>query len=102
MMENKKINFCIGIFDELSEKGLEKIKNEIANSEIYGIGVYTEKIVKEKFFTCPKNDLEKRMEFARNIEGVKFVFSIDTINPEELKKIVKNELMRFIETKNIL
>ncbi len=96
-MEKKKFDFCIGIFDNLSEKSIKKIKNDIDNCEVFGIGVYTDNIVKDKFFTYPINNIDKRLENAKNIAGVKFVFPIDTNNPDKMKKIVMDEYVKFIE-----
>lgn len=39
MEEKRKLNFSIGIFDDISSSIVEKIKNESKNSEIYGVGV---------------------------------------------------------------
>lgn len=100
IMEKKKIDFCIGIFDDLSENGLEKIRKDIANCQIYAIGVYTEKIIIEEFFTQPINTLEKRMKTAKNIPGVSFVFPLDTNEPEKIKEIVKLEYSNFISKNN--
>lgn len=100
-MEKKKIDFCIGIFDNLTEKGLEKIKEDINNCEIYGIGVYTDNVVVEDFYTYPVNGLEKRMDIARSIDGVKFVFPLDTSDSEKLIEIIKNVTIKFLnENKN--
>jgi len=96
-MEKKKIDFSIGIFDNLTKKGLEKIRSDIDKCEIYGIGVYTDDVVINEFYTYPVNNLEKRMEIARNIEGVKFVFQLDTSEPEKLKEIIRKEITNFLE-----
>ena len=99
-MEKKKVDFSIGIFDNLTQKGLEKIKSDISNCEIYGIGVYTDNVVINDFYTYPVNNLEKRMEIARNIEGVKFVFPLNTSEPEKLKEIIKEEIANYLEQYN--
>lgn len=98
-MEKKKIDFCIGIFDNLTESGIKKIKDDISKCEIYGIGVYAEDVVKESFFTNPINSLEKRMEIAKKIEGVKFVFPLDTNDIEKIKEIVKQEAVKYLTAK---
>lgn len=96
-MAKKKIDLCIGIFDNLSEKGIEKIKQDIDNSEVYGIGVYSDDVVVNDFYTFPRNDLEKRMNTAKSIEGVDFVFPLNTSDPIKLKEIVKRETMNFFK-----
>ena len=57
-MSKKKLDFCIGIFDNLTDKGIAKIKEDIQNCEIYGIGVYTDEVVINDFYTYPVNNLE--------------------------------------------
>lgn len=99
-MEKKKIDFSIGIFDNLTQKCIEKIRFDAKNCEIYGIGVYTDEVVVNDFYTYPTNDLTKRMEAAKNIEGVKFVFALNTVEPEKIKEIVKNEVNNFLKQKN--
>lgn len=95
-MKKKKIDFCIGIFDNLSETGLAKIKKDISNCEIFGIGVYTDRVVIENFYTHPINSIEKRIQIAKNIKGVKFVFTLDTNDPEKLKEIIKEETVKYL------
>ena len=72
----KKIDFCIGIFDNLSENSLNKLKKDIDNCEIFGIGVYTEKVIIQEFFTKPVKKLEERLDAVKKIDGVDFVFPI--------------------------
>ena len=95
-MKKKVIDFCIGIFDNLSEVSLEKLKHDINNCEIYGVGVYTDRIVIEEFKTYPINNVEKRMEIAKGIDGVKFVFELDTTDSKEIKEIIQNEAIKFL------
>ena len=85
MGEKRKLNFSIGIFDDISDSIIEKIKNESKNREIYGVGVYSDKIVIEEYFTYPMKNLEERMDNVKQIEGVDFVFPVDTIDIEEMK-----------------
>ena len=99
MGEKRKLNFSIGIFDDISNSIVEKIKNESKNSEIYGVGVYSDKIVIEEYFTYPMKNLEERMDNVKQIEGVDFVFPVDTIDIEEMKKIVQQECVKFLGNK---
>ncbi len=99
MGEKRKLNFSIGIFDDISDSIIEKIKNESKNCEIYGVGVYSDKIVIEEYFTYPMKNLEERMDNVKQIEGVDFVFPVDTIDIEEMKKIVQQECVKFLENK---
>ena len=76
MEKKKKIDFSIGIFDNISENIKERIKQESENCEIYGVGVYTDEIVKNKYNTYPMKNVEERMNLAKKIDGVDFVFLI--------------------------
>lgn len=95
----KKIDSCIGIFDNLSENSLDKLKKDINNCEIFGVGVYTEKVIIQEFFTKPVKKLEERLDAVKNIDGVDFVFVLDTNDPKEIKKIVQEEAMKYINKK---
>lgn len=95
-MEKKLIDFCIGSFDNLSEKILESINNGIKNTEIYIVGVYTDRVIIEEFYTHPLNPFEKRIETVKNIPGVKLAIPLDTTDPEELKEIIKKETVKFL------
>jgi len=89
MEKKKKIDFSIGIFDNISENIKERIKQESENCEIYGVGVYTDEIVKNKYNTYPMKNVEERMNLAKKIDGVDFVFLVDSTDINELKKIVE-------------
>lgn len=45
-------------------------------------------------------NLEERMNNVKQIEGVDFVFPVDTTDIEEMKKIVQQECVKFLENKN--
>lgn len=92
MEKKKKFDFSIGIFDNISENIKERIKQESENCEIYGVGVYTDEIVKNKYNTYPMKSVEERMNFAKKIDGVDFVFLVESTDINELKKIVENVL----------
>ena len=89
MEKKKKINFSIGIFDKISENIKKRIIQESDNCEIYGIGVYTDEIVKNKYKTYPMRNVEERMNLAKSIDGVDFVFLVNSTDINELKKIVE-------------
>ena len=92
MEKKKKFDFSIGIFDNISENIKERIKQESENCEIYGVGVYTDEIVKNKYNTYPMKNVEERMNLAKKIDGVDFVFLVESTDINELKKIVENVL----------
>lgn len=97
MEKNRKIDFSIGIFDEISETIKEKIKEESNNCELYGVGVYTDKIVIEEYMTYPVRKLEERMKLVKQLEGVDFVFSIDNTDTKEIRKIVEQACMDILK-----
>ena len=99
MGNNRKIDFSIGIFDEISETITDKIKSESERSELYGVGVYTDKIVIEKYMTYPGKKIKERMELAKQIEGVDFVFEVNSTDIEEIKKIVEKACMQKMKNK---
>lgn len=87
MKDNRKIDFSIGIFDQISENIKEKIRKESNSCEIYGIGVYTDEIVMEEYMTYPVRKFDERMELVKQLDGVDFVFCVDNRDVNELKKL---------------
>lgn len=98
-MENKRIDFSIGIFDEISEVIKEKIKKESSNCEYYGVGVYTDELVIEEYMTYPVRKTEERMKQAKQLEGVDFVFEVNNTDTKELKKIIEQEYLKILKNK---
>ena len=39
------------------------------------------------------------MEVAKNIEGVNFVFPLNTSEPEKVKEIIRNEFTKYLNQK---
>lgn len=101
LVQKKKYDFCIGSFDKLDEQIIKKIKEEASNAEVYGVGVYSNDILEDTFFTYPLNDLKTRMKTAKSIESVDFVFSIDTNKENEIKEIIQKEFSNYINNKKL-
>lgn len=102
-MENnikKKLGFSIGIFDNISDRIKSRILKESSECETYGVGVYTNDFVTKKFMTYPLKTQEERMETAKEIPGVNFVFLVDTADPGEIKDIIENEYTNFLKNNN--
>ena len=99
MEKNRKVNFLIGIFDEISETIKDKIKKESNNCEIYGLGIYTDEIVIQEYLTQPVKKIEERMKLAKQLEGVDFVFSINTTDTEKMKKIVQQACIEALKNR---
>ena len=99
MKKNKKIDFTIGIFDEITDVIKEKIKKESSNCELYGVGVYTDKIVEEEYKTHPRKNIKERIKLAKEIQGVDFVFLVDEAEPKKIKEIVEKACMEILKNK---
>ena len=100
MEKNRKIDFSIGIFDEISENIKEKIKQESSNCEFYGVGVYTDEVVINEYMTYPTRKIEERMQLVKQIEGVDFVFQVNTTDAKEIKRIVEKECIEILKINN--
>ena len=99
MDKQRKIDFLLGIFDEVSETIKEKIKRESDNCEVYGLGVYTDEVVIEQYMTCPSKNIQERIESAKQIEGVDFVFPVNSTEAKEVKKIVEQACIEILKNK---
>lgn len=97
MEKNRKIDFSIGIFDEISENIKEKIKQESSNCEFYGVGVYTDEVVINEYMTYPTRKIEERMQIAKCFNGVDFVFEVDTKDPKQVEEIAQKAYLEYIE-----
>ena len=100
MEKNKKIDFSIGIFEDISEKIKKRVKKEADNCEIYGVGVYSDEIIKNEYKTSTMRSEEERMDSAKSLEGVDFVFLVDSMDLNEIKKIVKKAWREVLKNKN--
>ena len=100
MEKNKKIDFSIGIFDDISENIKKRVKKEADNCEIYGVGVYSDEIVKNEYKTSPIRSEEERMNLVKNLEGVNFIFLVDSIDVNEIKKIVEKACKGVLKNRN--
>ena len=99
MKKNKKVDFSIGIFDEISETIKDKIKKESDNCEIYGLGVYTDEIIIQEYMTYPVKKIEERIKRAKELDVVDFVFTVNTTDTKEIKKIVEKAFIEAIKNK---
>lgn len=99
MKKSKKIDFSIGIFDIISDSIKDKIKREASNCELYGLGVYTDEIVIEEYGTYPTKKFEDRMKSAKQIEGVDFVFKVNSTDIKELKRMIEQVYIKVLKNK---
>lgn len=104
-MENKvkkqKLGFSIGIFDILTSGIRKKIRKEAEECEVYGIGVYTDDFIEKELNTqCLKNQ-EQRMMIARELEGVDFIFSIDSKEAKKAKEELEKAYFEYTEQRKI-
>ena len=98
--QKKKFDFCLGIFDNVNEQTTKKIEKEALQTEVYGVGVYSNDIVENIFCTYPLNDIEKRKQKVKNIRGVDFVFTIYANEDDKIRKIIQNEFYNYLNKKN--
>lgn len=99
MEKSKKIDFSIGIFDQISETIKDRIKKDSEKCELYGVGIYTDEVVVQEYMTYPTKKLKERMKVAKELEGVDFVFSINNTEVKELKKIVEQACIEILKNK---
>lgn len=99
MEKIKKIDFSIGIFDEISDDIKEKIKKEASDCELYGLGIYTDEVVIEEYMTYPLKNIEERMKIAKQLEGVDFVFQVNKIDAKEVRKIVEQACIEILKNR---
>lgn len=97
MGKNRKIDFSIGIFDGISDNIRKKVKREASNCELYGLGIYSDEIVIEKYNTYPIRKTEERMKLAKQLEGVDFVFLVSDTDKEELKKNIEQACIEVLK-----
>ena len=99
MEKNRKIDFSIGIFDEISEAIREKIKKESNNCELYGLGVYTDDVIIKEYMTYPTKNIEERMKLVKELEGVDFVFPVNNTDVKEVKKIIEQACIEILKNR---
>ena len=92
----KKLNFSIGVFDELSDNIKVKMNEEAQKCKIYGVGVYTDRFIIEHLMTYPTNTLEERMKNVKELNGVDFIFPVDTSSPGRVKDIIENAYDKYL------
>ena len=86
MEENKKeYNYNVGLYDLICRYIREKTLEGAEKVEYYGIGVFTDRYCEETLMSRPMKTLEQRMEIAKSLEGVDFVFSVDDLSEKDKK-----------------
>lgn len=96
----KKYDFNLGIYDNVTKEVVDRIEKEVKKADIYGIGVYSDNIVETKYLTAVEHSTKERMESAKKIPGVSFVFEVDTNDTEEIKDLVRNEFEKYLNNNN--
>ena len=96
----KKLNFSIGVFDELSDNIKLKVNEESQKCKIYGVGVYTDRFIIDHLMTYPTNTLEERIKNVKALNGVDFVFPVDTSSPGKVKDIIENAYDEYLHQEN--
>lgn len=99
MEKMRKIDFSIGIYDDISENIKSKIKRESQKCEIYGVGIYSDSIVIENFKTYPMKNAEERIAQVKALKDVDFVFLVESMNAEDIKRSVESACMEFLKSR---
>lgn len=98
MDENKKkLDFSIGIFDNITDKIKTKLIKDSNSCGTYAVGVYTDKYIIENLMTYPLKPLEERITIAQSLEGVDFVFIVDSSDRKEIKKIIEKKYEDYLK-----
>ena len=97
--EAKNYNYTMGIFDVICRAIRTKVKDEAKKNEVYGIGVYTDRYCEEELMTYPMKRTEERTEIARCLEGVDFVFPVDTKDVKQIEEVAQKAYLEYIEGK---
>lgn len=96
----KKIDFTIGIFENISDKIKDKIQKDSTKCETYGVGVYTNEFIINNYMTYPMKSQEERMKIAKEIPGVDFVFSVNSTDVNEVKKTIESVYTEYLKNKS--
>lgn len=100
-MKKQKLGFSMGIFDILTSGIRTRIRKEAENCEVYAVGVYTDDFIEREFNTeCLKNQ-EQRIMIAKELDGVDFIFSIDTRDATLAKQELESAYFEFLERKKV-
>lgn len=99
-MDKKEFAFSIGIFDNITDKIKSRILDESNRCKTYGIGIYTDKFIVEKFMTHPSKKIDERVSNVKNIPGVDFTFLVDTSEINEMKEVVKDAYNSYLKSKS--
>ena len=97
MEKMKKIDFSIGIYDDISENIKSKIKRESQKCEIYGVGIYSDSIVIENFKTYPMKNAEERIAQVKALKDVDFVFSVSDRDPKKVQEVAEDAYRAYME-----
>ncbi len=101
MSKDNSSNIITGIFDFIVKDIRKAIKEtRMKNDKPVGVGVYTTEYCEENFFTKPYKSLEHRKEIASGLEGVDFVFEVNSKDQEEVENIKNKALNEYLERKN--
>ncbi len=96
-LDKKDFGYTIGIFDIICRDIRMKIKEQTQENEIYGLGVYTDKYCEDELMTYPMKTTEERMKIAKYLEGVDFVFEVNTKNEQEIEEAARKAYLDYIE-----
>ena len=94
----KKLDFSIGIFDNITDKIKKRIEKESNNCETYAVGIYTDEYIMENLLTYPSKTADERANIVNNIP--KFKHCIVLMHDAADKKATVEALPEIIDAIN--
>lgn len=101
-MESKKeFDYTVGIFDLICRTIRKKVQEGAKKNITYGVGVYTDEFCELELMTYPMKNVEERMKIVESIEGVNFVFKVNTNDQEQIDKLAKQAYLEYQTQKEL-
>jgi cytidyltransferase-like protein len=101
MKKKRDFGFSMGAFDVITQKMIERIREEAKEYNVYALGIYTNDFIKDELgMKCIKTT-EQRMMIAEQIEGIDFVFPINTRETNEVRKEIEKSYSQYLEQKKL-
>lgn len=95
------LGYISGVYDILRQKELNKIdmaiqKNIESGNEYFALAVYSDELCEEMGLGLPLKNAEDRMEILNYISGVNFTFKISDLDKENIDRIAKEALEKYL------
>lgn len=96
-MDQPKFGFSLGIFEVLTPKIRKNIREAAEKYDIYALGVYTDDFVQRELNTACYKTTQQRMEIAEQLDGINFIFPVDTKDPNKAKMEIEEAYKQYLE-----